>query len=63
MKLLSIPAIMGLSFGAALVSSFLSKKHRDKSLGQKLVVFLGGFALTLIVLLALNFGIYWFNAR
>jgi hypothetical protein len=58
MNMMSLPAILGISVGAALVISF-SKKNREKSAGKRLLMFIGGFAVTLAALLALNFGIYY----
>lgn len=58
MNMMSLPAILGISIGAAIAISF-SKKNREKTTGKRLLIFVGGFAITLVALLALNFGIYY----
>ncbi|QND51521.1 hypothetical protein HB779_06110 [Phyllobacterium sp. 628] len=62
MGMMSLPAILGISFGSAIVIA-LSKTNREKGALKKLLIFLGCFALTLVVLLAINFGIYYVNHR
>ncbi|MGO4451087.1 hypothetical protein AB4Y96_19400 [Phyllobacterium sp. TAF24] len=58
MNMMSLPAILGISAGAAIVTTF-SKKNREKTAAKRALLFVGGFAATLVVLLALNFGIYY----
>ncbi|MGV2124709.1 hypothetical protein ACQZ4R_16650 [Agrobacterium vitis] len=60
MKMLSLPAILGISLGAAGFAAF-SRKNKPwsalKRIGYFIVVAIG----ILLVMLALNFGIYYSN--
>lgn len=60
MQIMSLPAIVGLSLGAAIAMT-LSKRNRESSKGRKTWLFVCGFTGTLVALLLLNFGIYYFQ--
>ncbi|MGN8024310.1 hypothetical protein ACTJJ7_26730 [Phyllobacterium sp. 22229] len=62
MNLMSVPAVAGISIGAAIAVTF-NKKNRQKTAGGKAIIFIGSFLVTLAALLALNFGIYYSNSR
>lgn len=60
MNMMSLPAIVGISFGVAIVMTF-SKKSREQSGLKRLLNFVMGFVAMLAVLIAVNFGIYYSN--
>ncbi len=54
---MSLPAIIGISLGASAFAAFTGK-NRHKPLGRRMLYFSGGFVGTIILLIAVNFGLY-----
>ncbi|OCP35488.1 hypothetical protein [Ensifer sp. LC163] len=57
MQLMSMLAVAGISLGVA-IATIVSRKHRGKPAGERMLVFLGSFLATLLVLFVLNFAIF-----
>ncbi|MDP9839688.1 hypothetical protein J2T09_004464 [Neorhizobium huautlense] len=55
--MMSLPAIIGISLGASAFAAFTGK-NRHKPLGRRMLYFFGGFIGTIILLIAVNFGLY-----
>jgi len=62
MQIMSVPAVVGISFGVAIAVTF-AKKNRERSKGQKAWLFLRGFLAALAALLLVNFGIFYYQNR
>ncbi|WJH39738.1 hypothetical protein N7E02_23825 [Aliirhizobium terrae] len=58
--MMSLPAIVGLALGTSGYIAFTGK-NRTKSLGRRLLYFVGGFVGTIVGLLAINFAIFAAN--
>ncbi len=54
---MSLPAIVGISLGASAFAAFTGK-NRLKPFGRRMLYFVGGFIGTMVLLIAINFGLY-----
>jgi len=57
---MSPASILGIAIGASLMTVF-SKKNKDKTKLHRFGLFVAGFFGVIIALLAINFGIYYFQ--
>lgn len=60
MQLMNPASIIGIAIGASLFTLF-SKKNKDKTKLRKFGLFVASFFGVLVALLAINFGIYYFQ--
>ncbi|HBP28703.1 MAG TPA: hypothetical protein DD666_04740 [Advenella kashmirensis] len=60
MQLMNPASIIGIAIGASLFTLF-SKKNKDKTRLHRFGLFIASFFCVLVVLLAVNFGIYYFQ--
>ncbi|MBB3945382.1 hypothetical protein GGQ73_001315 [Rhizobium skierniewicense] len=60
--MLSLPAIIGISFGAAGYAAF-SRKNKPWSFLKRLGYFIAASLIILLFMLAVNFGLYYMNLQ
>ena len=59
-KMMSLPAIIGISIGAAGFAAF-SRKNKPWSFVKRMVYFIAATAGIMLIMLAVNFGIFYAN--